>query len=145
MPADTDVVLISPDHRRHGIPANDGLNSALHLPVSGVGHFGRYRNRIQIRRVETLPGTDATVRGPVQQQVQQLIGAFGAAGFEHFVKRFQPFGRFLRIGVHQDFYGGLSFDHVEFTSYSILLSWPGARHPAPCRPLNSLLSPISAL
>ncbi len=49
MTAQALVIIISTHHHRHGVPTNQGANSALHKQIAGHSLFGNGRDGIDVR------------------------------------------------------------------------------------------------
>ena len=50
--ADARVILVLPHHHRHGVPADEALDAALHGAIAGVRHFVFHPYGIDVRCIQ---------------------------------------------------------------------------------------------
>ena len=89
MAADAGVVLVLPMHHRHGVPADQALDTPLEVAVAGIGHLVVLGNGVQVGRDQLARDRNAGLARSGAQGRQQL-GAMLPVTRHHLVKGLDP-------------------------------------------------------
>src|SRR5579864_57490 len=90
MSADAGVFLVLPVDHRHGIPADQALDAALHGAIAGVRLLFLYRNCVDVRGIQVDRNVHAGLLGAPGKGVKQAGTLARAFLVNDFVKSFNP-------------------------------------------------------
>ena len=90
VPADPALVAVGAHDHRHRVPADDALDAALDLALSGKTRLVGTTDRVEVRRVGGIRQRDAELGRATLQGSQQLAYAVLAPSFDDVVERLEP-------------------------------------------------------
>ena len=113
VPAEAGMFLVGPHHHRHGVPADQRADPPLQSGIPRAAFFLRRRNGIEIGRGRAVRDGQPGAPRPVQQALDQVMGARRAFLLEDRIQRLQPLLGLQRVdillfGARQVHGGGLS-------------------------------------
>ena len=90
VPADAGIFLVLPMDHRHGVPADQALDAALHRPITGVRMLFLHRNGVDVRGIQMDWDVHAGLLGAAGKGVQQTGTLARTFLVNDFVKSFNP-------------------------------------------------------
>src|ERR1051326_1234490 len=90
MLADAGIFLVLPVDHRHGVPANQALDAALHRTITRIGMFFFYRDRVHVGGIELDWDVHSGLAGTSSKGVKQTGTLARAFLVNDFVKSFNP-------------------------------------------------------
>ena len=101
--ADAGIIFVLAHHHRHGVPAREAFDAALHGAVAGIRHLVLGRDGVDVGRIEMDGQADARAARLLSEALQKKRSTVRPLLVQNLSQRFGPFGRFARVQVHNTF------------------------------------------
>ena len=101
MAAKRSVLQVCTHHHRHGVPANQGANGALHEKITGHPGFFTDGDGVPIWGINRVRELGSSFSDFGRQPLQKILGAFHAFSLNDRVDRLDPLLTLNRINVRQ--------------------------------------------
>ncbi len=97
--AEAGVLLVRPHHHRHGVAADDALETPLDLALARVGGLALDRDGVDVGGVAGPGEADALLEALLQELLEQELAALGPLDGDDLFQGLQPLLRLVDVGI----------------------------------------------